>query len=66
MMEPMDDDEQVNPESAAWNAACDILTASGVGLDEAASLALTAMRDGRDPVAWAQKYVRLRRAASGQ
>ncbi len=65
MMEPMDE-QQPNPESAEWNEACDILTADGVSLDEAASLALKAGLDGRDPVAWARKYVRLRRAASGQ
>jgi len=56
------EDEVPNPESAAWNEACDILTADGVSLDEASSLALAAGTDGRDPVAWARKYVRLREA----
>lgn len=50
-----------SPESAAWNEACDILTAAGVSLDRAASMALYAGMDGRDPVAWARKYVRMRR-----
>ena len=57
------DDPPPTPESAAWNEAVDILTGAGVSLDKAASLALTAMGDGRDPVAWARKYIRLRRAA---
>jgi hypothetical protein len=56
-------EDKPNPESAAWNEAVDIMRADGVSLDDAASLALTAMRDGRDPVAWARKYVRLRGAA---
>lgn len=56
-------DEAPNPESAAWNTACDILTGAGLPLDKAASLALTAGMDGGDPVAWARKYVRLRRVA---
>jgi hypothetical protein len=53
----------VNAQSAAWNEAVGIMRADGVSLDDAASLALTAMGDGRDPVAWARKYVRLRAAA---
>lgn len=60
-MEPVD--EKQNPESAAWNEAVDILTAAGVSLDKAAALALHAGNGGRDPVAWARKYVRLRQAA---
>ena len=64
MMGAMDiEDGTPNPESAAWNEACDILTAAGMSLDKAASFALTALMDGRDPVAWARKYVRLRQAA---
>jgi len=53
-----------NPEAAAWNRACDILTAAGVPLETAASYALTALSDGKDPVAWAERFVRLRRAAT--
>jgi hypothetical protein len=59
-MSDMTDEEQGNPDAVAWNAAYDILTAAGMSLDKAASLALYAGLDGRDPVAWARKYVRLR------
>ena len=56
------DDERNTDQAAAWNQACDILTGAGISLDKAASLALHASMEG-DPVAWARKYIRLRRAA---
>jgi hypothetical protein len=54
-----------SPEAVAWNRAYDILTATGVAPETAASYALTAQADGKDPVAWAERFVRLSRAARG-
>jgi hypothetical protein len=59
----MEEEEPENPESDAWQAAYDLLVDAGVNSDKAASLALTAGLNGRDPVAWTRKYLRLRRAA---
>jgi len=56
-------DSPVSPESAAWNEACDILTADGMSLDKAAEQALWFSMGGGDPVARARKLVRLRHAA---
>jgi hypothetical protein len=52
-----------NPEAVAWNRAYDILTAAGAAPEKAASYALTAQADGKDPVAWAERFARLSRAA---
>jgi hypothetical protein len=55
-----------SPEAVAWNRAYDILTAAGVAPEKAASYALTAQADGKDPVAWARKFARLAAARRKQ
>jgi hypothetical protein len=57
------EDGTASPESAAWNEACDILTADGMSLDKAAEQAVYMGMYGGDPVARARKLVRLRQAA---
>ena len=45
--------------------AYDLMTADGVPAQEAADMALAASRSGRDPVAFAAHFVRMRGVARG-
>jgi hypothetical protein len=42
--------------------ALDVMLADGVPADRAAGLAVAAAQDGRDPIAFARHFVKLRRA----
>jgi hypothetical protein len=48
--------------SEAVSEAYDIMTAAGVTPQRAADMAATAERSGKDPVAFAEHFTRLRRA----
>ena len=55
--------EQPEPPEPPVSEAMDIMTAAGLPVDRAASYALAAEMDGKDPVAWAKHFVKLRKAA---
>ena len=46
--------------SDAVSRAYDLMTADGVPAQRAADMAVACERDGQDPVAWAEHFIRLR------
>ena len=48
--------------SDAVSRAYDIMTADRVPAQQAADMAVACERDGRDPVAWAEHFIKLRQS----